>query len=118
MSIELLETIKQQISQLDLPEQSEIERYLRERGRSNGAPSQMPPDIAERERKRRLRAEWLKAHGEKYAGLYVALDGDQLLGAGKNYPEAFEAAKRTGVNDAYVDFVYPADYEGEMLGGW
>lgn len=71
-------------------------------------------EIAEREHKRRLRAEWFKAHSEKYAGLYVALDGDRLLGAGKNYPEAFAAAKRAGVNDAYVGFVYPADYEGYM----
>ena len=70
--------------------------------------------MAERERKRRLRVEWLKAHSENYAGLYIAWDGDQLLGVGKNYPEGFAAAKRAGVNDAYVDFVYPADYEGYM----
>lgn len=70
------------------------------------------PDVAEQERKRRLCAEWLKAHRDEYGGMYVALDSGRLLGVGKNYPEAFEAAKRAGVNDAYVDFVYPADYEG------
>jgi hypothetical protein len=33
---------------------------------------------------------------------------------GKNYPEAFEAAKLAGVSGGYVGFVYPADYEGYM----
>lgn len=47
----------------------------------------------------------------------MALDGDRLLGTGKNYPEAFEEAKRAGVKDPYIGFVYPANYEGYM-GGW
>jgi len=117
MSVELVEAIKHQINQLTPQEQGEIEQYLHERKKPNGAPPQLSPEIAERERKRRLRAEWLKTHQDEYAGLYVALDGDRLLGAGKNYPEAFEAAKRAGVKDPYVGFVYPANYEGYM-GGW
>lgn len=67
-----------------------------------------------REAHRQLRADWFRANGEKFAGLYVALDGDCLLGTGKTYPEAYEAAKQAGVKNAYVDYVYPADYVGEM----
>lgn len=47
MSVELIETIKQQINQLNLQEQSEIERFLHERKKSNGAPSPAPSDLAE-----------------------------------------------------------------------
>ncbi|MBI4747089.1 MAG: hypothetical protein HY774_01250 [Acidobacteria bacterium] len=64
-----------------------------------------------------MRTEWLNTHQDKYAGLYVALDGDRLLGTGRNYPEAFEKAKQEGVKNPYVGFVYPANYEG-FMGGW
>ena len=69
------------------------------------------------ESKRQKQAEWIKANREKYGGQYVALDGDKLLGTGKNYGEAFEAARSAGVEDAFVDFIPPKDYVGEM-GGW
>lgn len=115
--MELLETIKQQISQLSAQEKEQLARYLDERTRANGTTQKLSPEVAEREHKRLLRAVWLEAHRDEYGDLYVALDGDQLLGTGKNYPEAFEAAKAAGVKDAYVDFAYPADYVGEM-GGW
>jgi hypothetical protein len=48
--------------------------------------------------------------------MYVALDGDRLLGTGASYPEAAEAARRAGVRNAYVEFVLPPDYEGYMGG--
>lgn len=54
----------------------------------------------------------MKTHREEYGGMYVALVGDRLRCTGKNYPEAAEAARKTGVSDAYVEFVLPPDYEG------
>jgi hypothetical protein len=117
MSVELLETIKQQINQLSAEEAGQLAQYLHERSGANGATTTNSPDAARREEKRRLRAAWLKEHRAAYAGLYVALDGDRLLGTGQNYPEACAAAQQAGVKDAYVDFVYPADYVGD-IGGW
>lgn len=58
-----------------------------------------------------------EANREEYGGLYVALDGDRLLGTGKNYSEAANWAKLAGVKDAFVDFLPPIGYIGEM-GGW
>lgn len=118
MSVQMLETIKQQIASLSEQEQAALADYLQQQTQqkppcTNGIYTAQP--IVED--KRRLRAEWLKVHGEEYAGQYVALDGDHLLGAGKNFPEAAAAARRAGVSDAYVDYVYPPDYEGRM-GGW
>lgn len=69
------------------------------------------------EDKRRKRQLWMSGNREKYGGLYVALDGDRLLGTGKNYAKAFEAARRAGVKDAFVDFIAPVGYVGE-IGGW
>jgi hypothetical protein len=65
---------------------------------------------------RRLRQVWLTEHRAQYGGLYVALDGDRLLGTGKNYPEAYAAAQRAGVANAYIDFVPPPGYVGELQG--
>lgn len=120
MSATNLDVLKQQIATLSRPEQVELSQFLARQvvqDVKQSAPSPPSPEIEKRERDRQLRAEWLKLNGAKYAGLYVALDGDRLLGTGKNYPEAYETAKQAGVKNAYVDYVYPADYEGEM-GGW
>jgi hypothetical protein len=117
MPIELLQTIKQQIIQLNAYERGEIERFLIEQRQQDQFVVATAAVSADKERKRQQRSVWLAEHREEYAGLYVALDGDRLLGTGKNYPEAAQVAKVAGVPDAYIDFVYPANYGGEM-GGW
>ncbi len=117
MSTTNLDSLKQQLATLSRPEQLELSQFLAGQVKRDTRQADRTPELEKRERDRQLRAAWLKANGAKYAGLYIALDGDRLLGTGKNYPEAFEAAKQAGVKSAYVDFVYPADYVGEM-GGW
>ena len=66
-------------------------------------------DAAEQRRRRQA---WLSQHRTQYGGLYVAMDGDRLLGTGKSYPEAYAVARRAGVADAFVDFLPPPDYVG------
>ena len=116
MSVEILENLKEQANQLTPQEKKLLAEYLY----SNIEPKDtLNLGLADttKEEKRRLRGEGIKANREKYGGLYVALDGDKLLGTGKNYPEAAQHAKRAGVKDAFIDFVRPIDYVGEM-GGW
>lgn len=117
MSATNLDVLKEQIANLSRPEQLELSQFLAKQVAQDAKQPVPSPEIEKHERARQLRAEWLKLNSAKYAGLYVALDGDRLLGTGKNYPEAYEAAKQAGVKNAYVDYVYPANYEGEM-GGW
>ncbi len=117
MPVELLQTIKQQLIRLNAHERGEIERFLREQRQQDQTIATVVVVPTDKERKRQQRSAWMAAHGEEYAGLYVALDGDRLLGTGKNYPEAAQVAKAADVPDAYIDFVYPANYGGEM-GGW
>lgn len=61
--------------------------------------------------------DWLKANYANYAGKYIALDGNRLLGVGKNYVEARKAAIQAGVKDAYIDYMQPLDEE-IFMGGW
>lgn len=68
------------------------------------------------ESKRNKTLSWIVANREKYGGLYVALDGDRLLGTGKNYAEAFASARQAGIENAFVDFIAPIGYVGEIIG--
>lgn len=116
MSVEILENLKQQANQLTPQEKKLLAEYLYSEI-DNKDNSDLGLADTTKEEKRRLRTEWIKANREKYGGLYVALDGNKLLGTGKNYPEAAKYAKLAGVKDAFIDFLPPIDYVGEM-GGW
>ena len=69
-------------------------------------------DDATRER----RLNWLKAHREEYAGQYVAMVGDVLVGHGRTIREAHEQAKENGVENP---FLVRLTSENEVLfAGW
>jgi hypothetical protein len=94
---------------------------LPQSAKTNGNPQdevlEQPPLAAESVAKRQRAIDWIKAHRAEYGGMYVALDGDTLLGAGRNYVETMRAARAAGVEKALVDYLHPADYAGSM-GGW
>ena len=107
MSIEVLDSLKQQIGNLSESERAALAHWILERSdRSNRS------DNHAKQRRR----EWMNANRRKYGGLYVALDGDQLLGTGKTFPEAYDVAQKAGKPDAFVDFVIPDEYVGEIGG--
>lgn len=119
MPIETLETIKQQVLLLSSQEQAELARFLteqQEKDRHQAAPAPSA-ETAAAEMRRQQHLEWMKSHRQEYGGLYVALDGERLVATGKNFPEAARAAQAAGVPQAFVTFVHPPDYVGEM-GGW
>lgn len=66
------------------------------------------------ESKRQQQLEWLKAHREEYAGQYVALDGDRLVGHGKTILEARAQARQNGVENP---FLMRLTSENEILPG-
>jgi uncharacterized protein YjgD (DUF1641 family) len=53
------------------------------------------------ETKRRL-LEWLKKNRDEYAGQYVALDGDRLVGHAATIREARKQAQTNGVEDPFL----------------
>ncbi|MEP6902851.1 MAG: hypothetical protein ABJA66_13950 [Actinomycetota bacterium] len=118
MSVEILETIKEQAKALTAQEREILADYL-----VNNSPESGKTDLGlngeGKEEKRRLRDIWMRSetNREKYGGLYAALDGDILVGTGKNYPEASLQAKKSEAVDFVIDFVLPLDYVGE-IGSW
>ena len=62
------------------------------------------------------RLEWLKAHREEYAGQYVALDRDVLVGHGATIGDAHNPARQKGV---HYPFLVRVTSENESLfAGW
>ena len=65
---------------------------------------------------RQRRMEWLKLHREEFAGQYVALDGEVLVGHGATIREAHQQAKERGVENP---FLVRLTSENEVLfAGW
>ena len=60
------------------------------------------------------RMNWLRENREKYAGQYVALDGNRLVGTGKTIREAHEQAKENGIKNP---FLIRVSGETEILSG-
>jgi hypothetical protein len=53
--------------------------------------------------------EWLNQHRNEYAGQWVALDGDRLLGHGSTLKEVAESARQAGVKDALIVRAEPSN---------
>ncbi|MGE0884631.1 MAG: DUF5678 domain-containing protein [Blastocatellales bacterium] len=69
------------------------------------------------ESRRQMQMEWLKANNDEYGGQYVALVGNQLIGTGKTFREANEAAREADCPDAFVTYL-PKKDEVLEVGGW
>lgn len=116
MSTDILEAMKRQAEALTKQEKQILADYLLTQTKDEGQKASKSSE-ENQQLKRQKSIVWLKANREAYGGLYVALDGDVLLGTGKNFVEAAKAAQDAGVGDAVIDFVPPPDYVASM-GGW
>jgi len=65
---------------------------------------------------RERRLDWLKTHCEEYAGQYVALVGDTLVGHGRTMREANEQARKNGANDPFL--VHLTSESEVLFAGW
>ena len=102
MSAEQLNRIKQQIAALPMPEKEQLAAFLSEQLQQPGEqPSETNPASIDDETRQR-RSEWIQAHREEYAGNYVALAGDQLVGVGRTIREANEQAKEKGYKNPFL----------------
>jgi hypothetical protein len=75
------------------------------------------PDTEARESRRQEQMAWLKANADQYGGQYVALVGARLIGAGKTFREANEAARAAGCLEAFVTCLPKPDEVIEAGGG-
>lgn len=112
--------IVKEVQNLPIPEQREILRLLSHNleAADNPARTSAATDDESYLEARKQRMEWLKANRKEYAGQYVALDQrGKLAGSGATFREAAEAAKKNNFDKAFVVYVYPLDYVGE-IGTW
>ncbi|CAN5252562.1 hypothetical protein BH20ACI1_BH20ACI1_27200 [soil metagenome] len=114
MQTQTLTRIKQQIISLDETEKQNLADFLAEELKTGNKYRVFPTIPDDETRKRQL--EWLKANREKYAGKYVALVGDKLVGEGKTIREAHEKAKENGFQNPFLTMIYSeTDFP---FGGW
>lgn len=116
MSAELLNNIKRQIASLPLPEKEQLAAFLSEQLQETIEQSSQTDVTGSDDDIRKLRMEWIKAHREEYAGQYVALEGDRLVGAGRTIREANEQAKEKGFKNAFLVRI-TSEYE-TLSAGW
>jgi uncharacterized protein DUF5678 len=121
MSNEQLTALKDQLASLTPEEKLELAKFLTEQAESNSTPGKTKTRASSLDRndsvlKRSHHLAWLKTHREEYAGKYVALDGDRLVGCGSNIREAHEQARQGGVARPFLVHVSSAD--DAPFGGW
>ena len=100
MSLSFDQIIKS-IEQLPAPEQERIRRWLDEKGTPNGERNASQPHANRSTKSLR----WLHENREKYAGQWVALDGERLIASGPTAKEVYSEAKAEGVEVPFVELV-------------
>jgi hypothetical protein len=63
-----------------------------------------------------LDLQWLEEHSEEYVGLWVALEGEQLLATGSDGREVYEEALAKGATRPFL--VQVESLDGLPFGGW
>ncbi|HWQ31902.1 MAG TPA: DUF5678 domain-containing protein [Blastocatellia bacterium] len=109
-----LEKVVEQVRQLSVEDQEKLRLMLNETPVFVDRDSSLPikpriisTNVPMKDRSREN--EWLRQRRDKYAGQWVALDGDRLLAHGPRLKEVAEAARRAGVEDALMVHVEPSD---------
>lgn len=112
MQTQTLNQIKRQIILLDKDSKQDLAEFLAQELQAKEIPSHFL--VSDEERQNQV--DWLKQNREKYAGKYVALQGNELVGEGKTLREAREQAKAKGFQNPFATFVYS---ENDVpFGGW
>ncbi len=110
MSDATLEKIITEIRSLSPAQQEALRRLLNGTPVVIGQPPEPPftPRIISANapiKDRTKENEWLRQHRDEYAGQWVALDGDRLLGYGPEFEDVAQAAEEAGVPDALIFIV-------------
>lgn len=101
------------IEQLPPAEQERIRRWLEDKGAANGEGHASQAHANRSAESLR----WLHKNREKYAGQWVALDGDRLIASGPTAKEVYSKAKAEGVAIPFVELVTEREPE-PFTGGW
>ena len=110
MSVEVLDSIKKQVSILTSQEKFVLVNYILEQTEQNQDKNGKTPTATDEIRQKRMA--WLKANQAQYGGQFVVLDGDKLLGTAKTFIEGKKIAVESGVPDAFVNYLSKPNEDG------
>lgn len=119
MSNEQLSALKEQLASLTPEAKLELAKFLTEQAETDLSHDTPEMETSDRDAialKRAQHLAWLKAHREQYAGQYVALDGDRLVGCGSTIREAHEQARQQGIEEPFL--IHVSSVEAAPFGGW
>jgi len=119
MSKEQISLLKAQLASLTRNEKLELARFLSDQARLDAAAPNSEVAASDQSAAADKRAQhlaWLKANREQYAGQYVALDGDRLVGSGATLREAYEQAQWQDVVQPFL--VHVSSEQDAPFGGW
>ena len=114
MSVEVLDSIKKQVTILTPQERSILVKYILEQTAEDQNQNGKSQTATDEIRQRRMA--WLRANQAKYGGQFVVLDGDKLLGTSKSFVEGRKIAVEAGVPNAFVNYLSKPDEEGYFGG--
>lgn len=101
------------IEQLPAAEQERLRQWLDEKSTANGG-----ENASQGHTNRSVKSlRWLDQNREKYAGQWVALDGDRLIASGSTAKEVYAQARAEGVEIPFVELVTEPE-AGPFTGGW
>ncbi len=121
MKNERLSQLMEQATLLSLQEKHQLAEFLasqleQDKTAERGKSTSDLTELSNEKLKWKVRLDWLKAHREEYAGNYVALDEDRLVGIGKTYQEAHLAAMKNDAKNAFITHV--SSESDAPFGGW
>jgi Family of unknown function (DUF5678) len=124
MSLSTFDQIIEAVVALPTEDQTRLRRWLNQNS-SNGESPQpaiplpaidaIPPITTKRVAPlaptpdRTLEMEWLQKHRAEYGGQWVALEGNQLIKAGRSAKEVHDFAKSVGIPGPLIVLVEPHD---------
>lgn len=104
-----VERIIEEVRRLPPHEKRRLREALDREEQSRVRPSDRSVDLS-----RELR--WIEEHRAEYAGQWVAVRGDKLLGSGTDGRQVYEAARAAGDKRPFVSRVEP---DGDLpFAGW
>lgn len=104
-----VERIIEEVRRLPPDEKRRLRQVLDREDQATVEPSERSVDLS-----RELR--WIEEHRVEYAGQWVAVRGDRLLGSGPDGRQVYEAARAAGDERPFVTRVEPV---GELpFAGW
>ncbi|MCI0663336.1 MAG: hypothetical protein L0220_19910 [Acidobacteria bacterium] len=101
-----VQSILQQIAELSEVEKAELHAQLGQQLSNNGPDSPDKP-VLRIEPKDVASLRWLNEHRDEYIGLWIALDGNQLLAHGIDLLSVATEARAKGVKYPLLHFVEP-----------